>query len=164
MISYTDIYDCPVDAFHRCVETGELKYLLKEGTYDKSMDKELWGVFEKINDQKIDQFGTSSEFQTYFFKQRDINKLELKLLKGDIGVQTVLNTYKSDLERIKKTLKEDGDIRKQHARLHRIIQTTYVGRDTHKLTVFEFYNDLEDIRNQQRPSSDLTATAFKKHG
>jgi hypothetical protein len=149
MILYEDIYDCPVDMYHKCIETNEFKYLIKEGSYDKKNLPELAKRFELINNQRIDIFGVSPEFEIYFYKQRDVNKLEIKVLQGDRSAITFLNIYKSDLNKIEETLSE-GDSRQHHARLHRIIQTHFQGRDSHKLTVFEFYNDINDIILEQK--------------
>lgn len=151
MIPYNDIYDCPIDPFHSCqVDLKNLRLLIKEGEFKESDTPVLFKKFELINDQKIDIFGVTPEFEIFFYKQRDVLKKEIEVLNGDRAAITFLNSYKSDLERIKETLLGDKDLRKYHARLHRIIQTRFVGRDTHKITVFEFYNDIQDITVEQR--------------
>ena len=149
---YQDIYDCPVDSYHKCLEENKLKYLVKKGSYRDTMVKELSEIFEKISDQKIDIFGVSDKFEMYIHKLRDVNKMRIKVLKGDRSAITFMNTYESDLTRIENSIKggdSDDDQRKYHARLHRLIQTTYQGRNSHELTVFEFYNDINDIKESQ---------------
>lgn len=162
---YTDMYDCPVDKYHLCLENSDFKFLVKSGEYSASDLPKLKELFDKIEDQKIQEFGVSKEFEIYYFKSLDVLKMELKVLEGDRSAITFLNTYKSDLERIKKTLKgDDGDnIRKYHARLHRSIQTRYPGRNSHQLTVFEFYNDIHDMLDEQK-EKEVYTREIRKHG
>ena len=95
--------------------------------------------------QKIDEFGASAEFELYFYKLKDINKLEMKLMDGDVGVETTLNIMKRELARIKEEFGSNEDIRKYHVRLKRAIQTQYQGRSTTNMTIFEFYTDVFDL-------------------
>ena len=161
---YNDMYDCPVDKYHSCIENDSLKYLIKSGEYSDEQLPKLQKIFEKIQSQKIDEFGVTREFEAYYYKQLDVLKMEIKVLDGDRSAITLLNIYKSDLERIKKTLKgDDENIRKYHARLHRAIQTHYQGRNSHTLTVFEFYNDINDLVEEQK-KHPIDLAELRKHG
>lgn len=145
---YNDIHDCSIDAYHKCVEEKDLKFLVKKGKFKESYIPQLDVIFQKIDDQKIDEFGVSPEFELYYYKLRDLNKLEIKALEGDESVLTRIDIMQREMKRMREK-GEDGNIRKYHSRLHRAIQTHYQGRNSHELTVFEFYNDINDLMEDQ---------------
>jgi hypothetical protein len=142
---YKDIYDLPVKLFHRIIETGnlELLYITKPDKVDPDLLAKVW---DDINDQLIKEFGVSEEFRMIFYKQQDINTLEIKALEGDESVQFFINVYRQELENYKQGLIPVTDYKKYHAKLHRILTARY--RDTHNLSTFEFYNDLHDYTKE----------------
>jgi hypothetical protein len=148
MIPYRDISECPIDPFHWVEERKTFEYLVKEGKYDpKKHDPILAEAYEEMQYQKIDAFGVSADFELYFYKLREVNKRELEVLQGNKSAETFLNLAKSNLELIERRMKENSedDPRKTNARLHRLIQSHTPGRNSHNLTVFEFYLDIKDI-------------------
>ncbi len=148
-----NIYNLPVKVFHQVIETNNMGLLLHrkvKGKYAK-MIRRIPGlgllIWEKLTAQLIKEFGVSQEFEAMFYKQRDINNLEIQAMLGDTSAEFLISTYKSDLERIKQRLSRVDDFRKYHAKLHRAITARYT-RDSHSLTVFEFYNDLNDLQKE----------------
>jgi hypothetical protein len=91
-----------------------------------------------------------------FYKQQDINTLEIKLLEGDTSVEFFLNDYKRQLESLKSGMVKVDDYKKYHAKLHRIL-TARFNRDTHNLSTFEFYNDLHDYTKEVEEKELQTA-------
>lgn len=146
---FDNIYDLPIVRYHKVIEESELKYLLHEVPKDSQNDKEeLIQAWEKINEQIIDEFGVSNEFEAIFYKQNTINKLEIEQLLGDNSRATLCEVLKIEVNELKSKVKEVKDVRKYHARLHRILEGHYK-RETHSLSTFEFYNDLHDLQKEQ---------------
>jgi hypothetical protein len=169
VIFYKDIYECPIDNFHWVEERKSFEFLIKEGKYKPNKhDEKLSALYEDMKYQLIDEFGVSPEFELYFYKLRDINKRELEVLKGNRSAITFLNINKNELKMIEERMSSNHEEpKKVNARMHRLIQTHYQGRDSHKLTVFEFYNDIHDIQAEAEEAERLKRIKQKqnrKHG
>lgn len=149
---YKDIYDLPVRIYHRIIETSSYE-LLFIGKHAKKIYKinpsSAYKLWDRINSQLIDKFGVSEEFKMIFYKQQDINNLEIKVITGDLSAIFFINEYKEEIERIKKRMITVKDYRKHHAKLYRILNERYQ-RDPHNLSTFEFYNDLNDLQNEMQ--------------
>jgi hypothetical protein len=104
----------------------------------------------------IDEFGVGTEIELIFYKQNTINKCELEMLKGGENHETLIGILKSEIELILKRLDEKTvkDIRKHHSRLYRALEEKF-HRDPKKLTVFEFYNDLNDWQKEVNVQKDM---------
>jgi hypothetical protein len=146
------IYTVPVTLYHRIIEEDSLLYLLTlvKGKQSKIVVKgcirELW---DTLNSQIIDEFGVSTDIELIYYKQNTINKCELEMLKGGENHETLIEILKSEIHHIVTRLEEKTvkDLRKHHARLYRGLEEKY-HRDPKKLTVFEFYNDLNDWQKE----------------
>jgi hypothetical protein len=143
---YKDIYELPVKIFHRIVESGnlELLYITKPDKADKKLLEKTW---DEINDQLIKEFGVSEELRMIFYKQQDINTLEIKALEGDTSVQFFINVYRQELENLKLSMITVTDYKKYHARLRRIVYQRYQ-RPVDGLSTFDFYTDLQDLSKE----------------
>jgi hypothetical protein len=167
MILWEGIYDCIIDNWHKFLETGEFKWLVKEGKFKEN--EKFYILVDRIQCQLIDEFGVSVQYELKFYKQKTINKLEIQVLKGHTEHEDKINLLKHELEHLEKKMSkgQDEDLKKYHARQHRMIQTHYPGRDSHKLTIFEFNNDFHDIikankdRAQQESSRKDNAMRHK---
>lgn len=144
---FNSIYDLPVTRYHKVIEESSLKYLLKD-TEDKETE-ELYKAWEDINVQLIDEFGISNDMEIMFHKQNTINKIKLQMIMGDRSNETLCRILESEVGLIKSRQQDVKDIRKYHARLYRILDERYK-RDSHNLSTFEFYNDLNDLQDEQR--------------
>lgn len=152
---YKGIYDLPVTVYHQIIETNSLAPLFNtkpKHQHAKRIYKCSKGfigqhVWERMNSQIINEFGVSEEARMIFYKQQDINNLEIKALLGDQSAEFFINSYKDEIERIKKNVTTITDFRKYHARLYRILNAKYQ-RDPHNLSTFEFYNDLHDLQQE----------------
>ena len=150
--------DMPVKVFHKIIETGSLLHLYTgpaKHSHAKRIRRSVGiigcaHVWERISDEFIKEFGVSKEFELLFYKQRDILKLEIDNLLGDQSADFLIRQYKHDYERLKMGISQVSNYRKHHAQLHRMIQVKWPGRQTNNLSVFEFYNDLNDIINEDR--------------
>ena len=159
MILYKDIYDCPIENWINYITYGDSSYLTKDDDTPKDDAEDLL-LKEKITNQIVDIFGVSIEYEMYFYKLRTLNNLEIKLLRGDESVLDKIELVKLDLDRLLEMLKkkrkkenpevEKINIRKSYAINKRNIETFFTGRNTSKLTIFEYYNDLKDIEKYQK--------------
>ena len=155
-----NIYNTPVTIYHKVMEDNSFESLINSKT--KHSRKILKGnalyIWDRLTGQMIDEFGVSHEVEMIFHKQNTINKCELSQILNDNNehntliqiLQSEIDLLKGNIE--KKTIK---DIRKHHARLCRLIEERY-HRDPKKLTIFEFYNDLHDLKDEaeQRDQKD----------
>ena len=146
--------DMPVKVFHKIIETGSLLHLYTgpaKHIHAKRIRKiSMQMAWDKISDEFIKEFGVSKEFELLFYKQRDILKFEIDSLLGDQSADFLVRQYKHDYERLKMGISHISNFRKHHAQLHRMIQVKWPGRQTNNLSVFEFYNDLNDMMNEDR--------------
>jgi hypothetical protein len=162
---YKTIYDCPIKIFHRVGETKDYNLFVYE-TISEAVKGEIQKpdnlsvIYESMQDAIIDKFGVSEKIQTYIYKQRDVDQLELDVLSGDRSQETMLNIYKIELESFKNELLDSisDEMDKDNARLRRIVEQEY-GINIEKCTVFEFYTCLEDMKIKNR---EMMVTKLRK--
>jgi hypothetical protein len=147
---WEDIYTCPIINFQKAEETGDSRYLYKE--YDEKKEN-LDEHFQKLTGEIIDEFGLSEIGQLIFFKNKELTKLRGKwIVTENDALLTNIRIAEIQLNILEKRVKraEQGvetDIKKLHATNHRIL-SKWSGRDSRKLTVFEYYNDFRDFNNE----------------
>lgn len=129
MNCFDNIYDLPITRYHKIIEDSTFKPLLikqRKTRFVKKIDKflnhskSLNLIWERINEDIIDQFGVSNEFEAIFYKQNTINKIEIERLLGDNTRATLCELLKMEVNELKGKNKEVKDVRKYHARLRRI--------------------------------------------
>lgn len=100
----------------------------------------------------MQEFGADPLFQSYFYKWKDIVKLKSIILSNYLSgkdkeaenAARKLKNASHELGKMEKALSKNGDnIKVQNAQTHRII-SQWSGRDSKKLSVFEFYVDVKD--------------------
>lgn len=140
---YKDIYECPIKIYHRIIESKDVSLL------GDAPEKELWEIFYSMQDSLVDIFGVSDLMFLIYHKQKTINKLEVKLLEGDAAAETNLTFAKIQMKRLQTRADRERqeDVSKVHVRLRRAVEIEYK-RDIDKLTVHEFYTDLQDIQEK----------------
>jgi hypothetical protein len=148
--------DMPVDVFHKVIETNSFEPLFNRKKVvkirhihaqrvHKTIASYMW---DRINNLFIEAFGVSKEFESIYYKQRDILNLELASILGDTSANFLINEYKQHLNQLRKDIDQVTDFKKYHVQLHRAIMVKYPGIRTHELTVFEFYTYLSDIMKE----------------
>lgn len=129
------IYDCQILDFQEA----------EAGNYEKVGSRE---VFEELSNELINQFGLTEINQIIFHKQKQLIKTQLKRIHTeDESLDVWIEIYERELQNLlSKTVRTD-DIRKLQATNHRII-SEWSKRDSTKLTVFHYYNDLRDFEKE----------------
>jgi hypothetical protein len=142
-LAYDNIFDCPIINYQRAIESEDLKYLLK--VYDKSFTGDLSGILESLESQIIDEFGLDEKRMLIFHKQKQLIKLtNLWIITEDDSYLTKIKLAEIELNRLLGHIETDSDIKKIHARNHRAL-TKHYGRDSKKLSMFDYYNDMKDL-------------------
>lgn len=137
---YDSIKICPIVNYQNVLIDNDFSHLVK-GEVKKSYDLE--GTFKKLNDELVDTFGVGEEYEKVFWLQYGITKLKLQMLiTDDKTLQNEIRNYEHDLANVK-IKKQEGDLARIFASNHREL-SKWAGRDTRKLTMFEYYNDLAD--------------------
>ena len=160
---YESIYDLPITNYQKVIEENDFNYLKKN---DDKTDINLLKLWEDINYQLIDEFGVSRDYQLLFSKERELINMEIRLLDGDLSAETHIMILKQAIENIKERNKKkinETSIRQQHARTHRIL-SEWSGRDSRKLTTFEYHNDLKDYEAESRQRTEKDGVRMRKVG
>lgn len=150
---YEDIYECPILNFQKVETTGDSRYLYKE--YDskaESLDKH----FQKLLSQVIDEFGLTETAMLVFHKEKELTKLRGKwIVTENDALITDIKIAEIQLKRLRKKAESnnENDLKKLHATNHRIL-SGWSNRDSRKLSVFEYYNDLKDYNTEQSHIKD----------
>jgi hypothetical protein len=122
----------------------------KQGFTRKIIKGNVLYIWDKLNCQMIDEFGVNTDIEQIFWKKNTINRCKIKMLLTDENHDTLIQILESEIALIQNRLKEGAvkDTHKHHARLYRILEERY-HRDPKKLTIFEFYNDLNDLKQER---------------
>lgn len=130
------IYDCPILDFQWTLETGD---------YSKLGGQE---VFEKLNSEIIDEFGLTEINQVIYHKIKSLVRLQSKRgYTEDSSLDIHIEIAEQELKNLISKCQIKDNIRQIHARNHRIL-SKWSGRDSTKLTVFYYYNDLRDLEKE----------------
>lgn len=145
------IYNTPVTLYHNVMESNSFDRLInsKKGHTRKILKGNISYIWDRLTSQMIDEFGVSNEVKLIYYKQNTINRCEINMLLGGQDEATLIEILRSEINLIKSRIQEQSvkDIKKHHSRLYRILEERYK-RDPKKLTVFEFYNDLNDLKDE----------------
>jgi len=129
------IYDCPILDFQEA----------EAGNYDKIGGKV---VFEKLSNEIIDEFGLTEINQIIFHKIKQLVKLQAKRgYTGDEALDVHIQIAEGQLQNLLSKCVVSKNVRQLQARNHRII-SEWSKRDSTKLTVFFYYNDLRDFEKE----------------
>ena len=161
------IYNTPVTIYHGVMEKNSFDLLInsKQGHAKKILKANFLYVWDRLTSQMIDEFGVSNDVKLIYYKQNTINRCEINMLLGGNDESTLIEILKSEINTIRKRLQENSvkDLRKHHSRLYRILEERY-HRDPKKLTVFEFYNDLNDLKEESEERKSKEIPKLRRHG
>ena len=146
------IYNTPVTIYHNVMERNSFDTLIssKKGHARKIIKENVLYIWDLLSCQMIDEFGVNTDIEQIFWKKNTINRCKIKMLTTDENHETLIQILESEINLIQNRLKENAvkDTHKHHARLYRILEERY-HRDSKKLTIFEFYNDLNDLKKER---------------
>lgn len=152
---YDDIFECPIRNYQRCFEETDSRYLLKK--YDDKYPDILYPIILRMSNKLIDDFGIEPSVEILYFKERDLLKAELEYIKtGNTSYLNDVQFIKMDIIRINSQLKisDDKNIKEINSRNHRIL-TQYLGYDSKKLSVFDYYVASRDCSNDHKKINGL---------
>lgn len=148
LISYKGIYDCPVKNYVDSLTDNDLSYLTKYKRLAKLFKLDLSNIFDRINDQLIDEFKISNTRELWFYKMKSMLIMACDYhIYGKKSLQTKIQILQKQIEKLEQDQNKDIDIRKLYSTNFRIIQK-WSGRDPKKLTIFEYFNDLNDYNKE----------------
>lgn len=151
MFAYKDIHDCPAGKYLDVIIKDDYSCIAKNRTIVKALSIDLSKQYERLKDQVIDEFGIDRETEDLFFKKRALAELICEFYITDkrqyLGK---IDLLKKEIKDIENRLIEELDninIKKSIARNNRGLHK-WSGRDPRNITVFEYYNDLNDLQDE----------------
>ena len=149
---YNTIYDCPIREFQLCEEENDYNHIIKATGSLKGLDLEK--AYFDLQKQVLDKFGVDRSYERVFWLQYSILKLNVDEVINGKNNTTLVNIKKREIEELTKE-KEPQDTRKINASNHREL-SKWSGRDSKLLTVFEYYNDFYDMKQEiERTERDI---------
>jgi hypothetical protein len=99
---YTDLNELPAFNWFRCIKTKDLTYLLLNRKEKHDKDK-LAKVFQKLNNQLIDELGFSDDYLNYLHKLRAYNLTKATWLISENNFDfTLMKIAEAELEQVSK--------------------------------------------------------------
>lgn len=121
---------------------NDYKHLLKYGRVDRFAAK----AYQNLQDQIIDKFGIGDDYENQLRMQIQIALMEIDIaVTGDRINQIFIDRMKQQLEEIRS--KQKGVKSNPYESLFQIEQAVGYKLDIHKVSVFEFFNYSEQIKN-----------------
>jgi hypothetical protein len=138
---YTDLNDLPAFNWFRCTKTQDLTFLLVDRK--KKADKELLEeVFQKLNDQLINELGVSDEYLNYLHKLRSYNLAKCQYLISQNNFDlTLMNIAKTELEQIQKQMSSGAKSGNEKISAERILGFRI---DLKDISVIEYYDYIKE--------------------
>lgn len=154
---YKSIYECPIRVYQRIFEFDNVNLLIRSKWKFKLLRLvkkiNLVEILDNIVIQLITEFGVSRKYEVKFYKERDLLRLKLDYLLGDISREVEIEIKERDLKKLEAKVPTIHDLRKENASMHRIL-SQWAGADSRTLTIFEYYNLIKDyeqyIENEQK--------------
>lgn len=148
IVAYEGIYDCPIKKYVDCVANDDLIYLAKHKIIVRLFKIDLSIVFDRINDQLIDEFNISNTREVIFFKTKSmLNMICDYYIDNKKSLITKIKILQNQIDKLENSNKNDADIKKVYATNFRIIHK-WSGRNPKELTIFEYFNDLDDYKKE----------------
>ncbi len=145
---YDDINTCPIRNYQRCFEEGDSRYLYKK--YDKKLIDNLYHVLDLMTSNLIDDIGLNPLTEILFLKKKDLLKVQLNyIITENESFLNKITEFKNDIERIKKQLPVDDNIKESNARNNKIL-TQWLGFDCTTLSVFDYNVHLKDCAQSNK--------------
>lgn len=145
---YKGIEDMPIMNWNKIHETGDLKYMIRDGFKLTKTEKEfLLGRWKRMYEKFIERFGFSDDFLSTLELEKNIALLRIeKAETGDENIQTFIEIDEIKLAKRKEaSAKSGGDFFETKA----VIETSLGFHvDPKKCTVIEFYEYIKTLKKK----------------
>lgn len=140
---YSSIKEMPVIKWISLYDTHDLSYISKTG----NICKRAYGVFEKLQDEIIDNFGVSKEYLAYHNLKIELELLEAEKMRTDDRViQFEIDVAEMELEKLNDTPIKKRDMYDTIVWMKQ--RGISFNEDT--LTIFWYYKYLQFLANQSK--------------
>lgn len=147
---YSSIHEMPIFNWWNLHRTNDLKWLMVNHKIPltKRITKDLYELFDKINDEFTDEFGFTDEFREYLRQKKEIEIMKLDfMISGDKTILTFLEIAQKELEKITKEF-EGGTFIEIKVALEKAMGFQINPKET---TVYDYYNYIKFIqKNTQK--------------
>ncbi len=145
-MKFRSIEELPIWNWNKIKEEEDFRYLLKLDDYfdlpvpDPEVIVELGFLWEKVKDQFTERFGFPDQFKRIEKKRIEIDLLMLDfIITGDIGLQTLIQVKRKQLEGMIKKIQQDSDQPFEEQVV--ILESHFkLAIDTHKVSVLRYYS------------------------
>lgn len=145
---FRDIDEMPIYNWNKIHETGDLKYLIKDGFKAESYEiRFLLKRWKKLYEQYVNRFGFSDDFLSILELEKNIALLKIeKAERGDENIQTFIEIDEIKLQKKKSEL---SNVKSDFYDIKAAIESNLGFHiDPKKCTVVEFYSYLKNIKKK----------------
>lgn len=145
---FRDIDEMPIYNWNKIHETGDLKYLIKDGFKAEGYEMRfLLRRWKKLYEQFIDRFGFSDEFLSILELEKNIALLKIeKAERGDENIQTFIEIDEIKLQKKKAEL---SNVKSDFFDIKAGVESSLGFHiDPKKCTVVEFYSYIKALKKK----------------
>lgn len=144
---FDSIHVMPIFNWWNLHKTNDLKWLMVDHKVPltKRIIKDLYELFDKLNDEFIKEFGFAEEFKEYLEKKREIELLKLEVSFGtDLTAKTFLDIAEKELEKMNKDF-EGGNFSNIKASLEKAMGFQINPKET---SVYDYHNYIKFVQEK----------------
>lgn len=145
---FRDIDEMPIYNWNKIHETGDLKYLIKDGFKAESYEiRFLLKRWKKLYEQYVNRFGFSDYFLSILELEKNIALLKIeKAERGDENIQTFIEIDEIKLQKKKSEL---NSVKSDFFDIKAVVESSLGFHiDTKKCTVVEFYSYVKTLKKK----------------
>lgn len=145
---FRDIDEMPIYNWNKIHETGDLKYLIKDGFKAESYEiRFLLKRWKKLYEQYVNRFGFSDDFLSILELEKNIALLKIeKAERGDENIQTFIEIDEIKLQKKKSEL---NSVKSDFFDIKAVVESSLGFHiDTKKCTVVEFYSYVKTLKKK----------------
>lgn len=145
---FRDIDEMPIYNWNKIHETGDLKYLIKDGFKAESYEiRFLLKRWKKLYEQHVNRFGFSDDFLSILELEKNIALLKIeKAERGDENIQTFIEIDEIKLQKKKSEL---SNVKSDFFDIKAVVESSLGFHiDTKKCTVVEFYSYVKTLKKK----------------
>lgn len=150
---FRDIDEMPIYNWNKIHETGDLKYLIKDGFKAESYEiRFLLRRWKKIYEQYVNRFGFSDDFLSILELEKNIALLKIeKAERGDENIQTFIEIDEIKLQKKKSEL---NSVKSDFFDIKAGVESSLGFHiDPKKCTVVEFYSYIKTLKKKNAKNS-----------
>lgn len=145
---FRDIDEMPIYNWNKIHETGDLKYLIKDGFKAESYEiRFLLKRWKKLYEQYVNRFGFSDDFLSILELEKNIALLKIeKAERGDENIQTFIEIDEIKLQKKKAEL---NSVKSDFFDIKAGVESSLGFHiDPKKCTVVEFYSYIKTLKKK----------------